>query len=67
MCMVLQYNNNQYAELVRLQLQYKSVKDEMMRLQMQLASVDSQIVPGHHSTARDRYDAAADNDDEDDN
>ena len=52
---VWQYNNNQYADMVRLQLQYKSVKDEMSRLQMQLANVDSQIVPGQHSTAHDRY------------
>ena len=57
--MPLQYNNNQYAEMVRLQLQYKSVKDEMSKLEMQLARVDSQIVPGHHSTAYDRYAAAA--------
>jgi len=51
---VLQYNNNQYAEMVRLQLQYKSVRDEMSRLQMQLANVDSQIVPGRHLAAHDR-------------
>jgi len=54
---MLQYNNNQYAEMVRLQLQYKSVKDEMERLQMQIASLDSRIVPCRHSTAYDRYDA----------
>ena len=41
--------------MVRLQLQYKSVKDEMSRLQMQLANVDSQIIPGRHATAHDRY------------
>jgi len=51
---LLQYTNNQYAEMVRLQLQYKSVKDEMRRLQMQLANVDSQIVPGQQSAAHDR-------------
>ena len=50
-----QYNNNQYAEMVRLQLQYKSVRDKMSRLQMQLANVDSQIVPGRHSSDVDRY------------
>jgi len=50
----LQYNQNQYAEMVRLQLQYKNVRDEMHKLQMQLASVDSRIVPGRHSTAHDR-------------
>jgi len=58
-CVMLQYNQNQFAEMMLLQLQYKSVKDEMNRLQMQLASIDSRIVPGHHSTAHDRYDSAA--------
>jgi len=53
-CVMCQYNNNQYADMVRLQLQYKSVKDEMCKLQMQLASIDSQVVPGRHSNEYDR-------------
>ena len=56
---MLQYHNNQYAVRVRLQLQYKRVKDEMSRLQMQLASVDSKILPGHQSVVHDRYAAGS--------
>jgi len=51
---VLQYNNNQYAEMVRLRLQYKSAKDEMNQLQMQLAHIDTHIVPPSQSTVYDR-------------
>jgi len=49
-----QYNNNQYAEMVRLKLQYESVRAEMKKLQMQLAGINSQIVPGRHSNEYDR-------------